>query len=414
MRAAAAAQALRLALRCSSLRTLAPSWEACSTSASVDSLSQMARLLPALQQRAGFAAGRGIDTESIEDGLASPKSPRRPKSKSRPKPAQGPGPAPKAESETQRRARQERMRLLLQDEASSGRKGEAARAFVANFFAGDVYQGDALGLTSEDDPVPTPDEAAGPSAAASSAAEASGEDEAAPSGLRLAAPEAMTAAEERTVLAGLQGLKRGSQRIVLQQLLQGKILDSDPEARREWAEIERSFAPPTGLRMRVVDINRTSKGTRSGGLYRFGAMVVVGNGEGVLGWGQGKAAELQSAVKKAYARACSNLFPIPRYNGHTIPEGIEAKFGQVKLVVYPKSAGSGIIASEMIGGICKMAGIHDIGVKVHGSRNRRNAVKCLFEAFDKIRSHDEITGQAGKVVVARPPGRFAHARRKLH
>lgn len=131
MRAAAAAQALRLALRCSSLRTLAPSWEACSTSASVDSQAQMARLLPAFQQRAGFAAGRGIDTESIEDGLASPKSPRRPKSKSRPKPAQGPGPAPKAESETQRRARQERMRLLLQDEASSGRKGEAARAFVA-------------------------------------------------------------------------------------------------------------------------------------------------------------------------------------------------------------------------------------------------------------------------------------------
>lgn len=95
---------------------------------------------------------------------------------------------------------------------------------------------------------------------------------------------------------------------MLQQLLQGKILDNDPEAQQEWAAIEASFAPPSGFRMRVVDVNRTAKGTQAGGLYRFGAMVVVGNGEGVLGWGQGKAAELQSAVRKAYARACSYVW----------------------------------------------------------------------------------------------------------
>lgn len=208
---------------------------------------------------------------------------------------------------------------------------------------------------------------------------------------------------------------------MLNKLLRGGILENDPQARREWAAIQRRFEPPSGFRMRVVDVNRTSKGTKAGGLYRFGAMVVVGNGEGVLGWGQGKAAELQAAVKKAYTRACqcvrrrrvweglgwqargaerisrpchpgmqqgclpspkltsdpvqpcSNLFPIPRYNGHTIPEGTEAKFGQVKMVLYPKCSGKGIVANDMIASICKLAGIHDIGVKIHGSRNRRNA-----------------------------------------
>ncbi len=62
-------------------------------------------------------------------------------------------------------------------------------------------------------------------------------------------------------------------------------------------------------------------------------MVVVGNGNGVLGWGQGKAAEVNDAVQKAYQRACRNLYPVPRYNGHTIPEPITSKYGQVRVRV---------------------------------------------------------------------------------
>ena len=196
----------------------------------------------------------------------------------------------------------------------------------------------------------------------------------------------------------------------MQELLQGRILESDPEAKREWQQIEASFAPPSDFTMRVVDVNRTAKGTQAGGLYRYSAMVVVGNYEGVLGWGQGKSAEVQGAVQKAYVRACSNLFPIPRFNAHTVTERAEAKYGQVKMVVYPKAAGTGIVASDMITGICKLAGIHDLGVKIHGSRNRRNAVKCLFEAFGKMRPHEELVGQEDRVVLARPMGRFASSR----
>ena len=86
--------------------------------------------------------------------------------------------------------------------------------------------------------------------------------------------------------------------------------------------------PPACLQ--VVDVNRTCKGTRTGGLYRYSCMVVVGNGNGVLGWGQGKAAEVNDSVQKAYQRACRNLYPVPRYNDHTIPEAIHSKFGQVR------------------------------------------------------------------------------------
>lgn len=225
----------------------------------------------------------------------------------------------------------------------------------------------------------------------------------------IATPDQIGGEEEGELLAELRGLRRGSQRIVLQKLLQGGMLRADPAAMAEWEEIQKSFRPPEGFRMKVVDVNRTCKGTRSGGLYRFSAMVVVGNGEGVLGWGQGKAAEVNEAVRKAYNRACRNLYPIPRYNGHTIPERMEAKFGKVKVVMYPKSSGRGIVASTLVSDICKMAGVHDVGVKVHGSRNPRNTVKCLFDAFDKMRTHEEIMGLSptgDKMTVALPPGRF--------
>jgi small subunit ribosomal protein S5 len=196
---------------------------------------------------------------------------------------------------------------------------------------------------------------------------------------------------------------------VLQKLLQGGMLAADPEAMAEWEHIQKAFQPPEGFRMKVVDVNRTCKGTRAGGLYRFSAMVVVGNGEGVLGWGQGKAAEVRAAVTKAYHRACRNLYPVPRHNGHTIPERAEAKYGKVKIVMYPKSSGRGVVASALVADICRMAGIHDVGAKVHGSRNPRNTVKCLFEAFDKMRTGEEIeaaAGRGGRALVAVPPGRF--------
>eukprot|EP00890_Picochlorum_soloecismus_P004649 jgi/Picsp_1/5185/NSC_02548-R1_ribosomal protein s5 len=217
---------------------------------------------------------------------------------------------------------------------------------------------------------------------------------------------------ESAILEELKGLRRGSRRIVLQRLLQGGILQADPVAAQELKKIEQSSKPPGGFRMKVVNVNRTSKGTRAGGLFRFSALVVVGNGHGVLGWGYGKAVEVGNAVQKAHQAAYKNLYPIPRHNGHTIPEPITATFGKTKVIMYPKSSGRGIVANPVLASICKLCGIYDIGIKVHGSRNPLNTIKCLFAAFDKLKTQDEIIGRNrdGTIRVPVPTGRFGKVR----
>jgi small subunit ribosomal protein S5 len=304
--------------------------------------------------------------------------------------------------------RQDKIRDLLRtmNEGKDDASGAAFR-FVDNFFTPATTANKSSGKAT----IPISEQIAALGLSGTTLNNSDSDDEeASATAFNITTPSALDIAQEGELLAELRGLRRGSQRVVLQKLLQGGMLRADPTAMAEWKEIQAASKPPEGFRMKVVDVNRTCKGTRSGGLYRFSAMVVVGNGEGVLGWGQGKAAEVNEAVRKAYQRACRNLYPIPRFNRHTIPEPATAKFGKVKVVMYPKSSGRGIVASSLVSDICKLAGIHDIGVKIHGSRNPRSTVKCLFEAFDGMKTHEEImggeVGDGKKVVVAVPAGRF--------
>ncbi|PRW56846.1 30S ribosomal S5 [Chlorella sorokiniana] len=334
-------------------------------------------------------------------------------------------------------ARRQQIRSLLSDLGRDAADDSAA-AFVTSFF-GERQQADysrlasAAGISLREKPLVIGHGGRGPALAyrgeggryappkeplaASSdeelEAEEGDEDEEAMQGaLEVAVPEELDEGEQFDLMSKLQGLRPGSRRIVLAGLLAGGILRADPQAMQEWQEIQTQFQPPDDFRMKVVDVNRTCKGTRTGGLYRYSCMVVVGNGNGVLGWGQGKAAEVNEAVQKAYQRACRNLYPIPRYNDHTITEAINAKYGQVKVVMYPKSSGTGIMANSLMREICKMAGIHDVGIKLHGSRNVRNAVKCVFKAFDKMRTEEEIdasAAQRGRMQPRRPGGCTAAA-----
>ncbi|KAG7672948.1 hypothetical protein Ndes2526B_g08526 [Nannochloris sp. 'desiccata'] len=313
-------------------------------------------------------------------------------------------------AESSSEQRQEKIRDLLRtmNEGKENTASGAAFRFLDSFFTSPEKAIASSGRTSSALPVSEQLAALGLSANDLN----SDTEDAKPSATAfdISTPAALDDTQEGELLSELRGLRRGSQRVVLQKLLQGGMLRADPAAMAEWKEIQAASKSPEGFRMKVVDVNRTCKGTRSGGLYRFSAMVVVGNGEGVLGWGQGKAAEVNEAVRKAYQRACRNLYPIPRFNRHTIPEPATAKFGKVKVVMYPKSSGRGIVASSLVSDICKLAGIHDIGVKIHGSRNPRNTVKCLFEAFDGMKTHEEILGgevdNGKKVIVAVPAGRF--------
>ncbi|KAI8106590.1 hypothetical protein M9435_001132 [Picochlorum sp. BPE23] len=296
----------------------------------------------------------------------------------------------------ERRAKiQDLLKGLSADDASFDR--EKAEEFVDSFFDDQSMDKEEEGLLAFDE---------------EDAVESDGDDHAIESDgdEQQVVDESAGAGEmekEDIIMRELRGLRRGSRRVVLQKLLQGGILQSDPAAAEELKKIEKTFRPPSGFRMKVVHINRTCKGTRSGGLFRFSALVVVGNGEGVLGWGSGKSVEVGHAVQKAHQSAYKNLYPVPRHNNHTVTEPVTATFGKTKVIMYPKSSGRGIVANPMLAGICRLAGIHDVGIKVHGSRNPQNTVKCLFAAFDKLRSQDEIVGfRDGVLTVQVPTGRF--------
>lgn len=183
-------------------------------------------------------------------------------------------------------------------------------------------------------------------------------------------------------------------------------MEIDTEGREQVEALQKPKALPPNLKVRVVDVKRTSKGTRGGGLSRMSALVVVGNGAGVLGLGQGKASELGQAVKKATRNALKSLQPVPRFNEHTVTQALNTKVGQVRMNIYPKSAGSGIVAQPTLRAMAKLAGIHDVGIKVHGSCAKSNVVKCLFQALCGQQSAEEIMRQPGMVVVPVVPGRF--------
>lgn len=169
-----------------------------------------------------------------------------------------------------------------------------------------------------------------------------------------------------------------------------QMLQAREDATRPFETKADAFGPPkqdmeewlSYFRMKVVDVNRTSRGSPTGGIGRFSALVVVGNGNGVIGLGMGKSTALGEAVKKANRQAMKTLFYVPRYNKATILHPLVAKYGQCKVTMYPRSSGRGAIASNLISDICRLAGIADIGVKVHGTRNVRNTVKALIQGFE--------------------------------
>ena len=268
-------------------------------------------------------------------------------------------------------------KLIDRLEDTDGLEAQKAKDFLNGFFV--------QGASNEDPgpPVTSPVSAASSSFSSSS----SSSDE-----------ESDTELDENAdvVLRELKGLRRGSRRVVLQKLLQGGILSVDATAAEALRNIERSFRPPPGFRMKVVHIARTSKGTRAGGFARFSALVVVGNGEGVLGWGTGKAVEVANAVQKAQQSAYRNLYPVPRHHGHTITEEVTATFGKTKVIMYPKSSGRGIVANPMLAGVCQLAGIYDIGVKVRETRRIRSSacLRRLISFVAKTNSQD-TTRQRG-------------------
>ncbi len=150
----------------------------------------------------------------------------------------------------------------------------------------------------------------------------------------------------------------------------------------------------TDLKDKLVNLNRVAKVTKGGRTFSFAAVVVVGNGEGTVGHGLGKARDVQLAISKAVDDAKKNLVQIPLYKG-TIPHEQKGKYGAGKVFIKPASEGTGVIAGGAMRAVLEIAGVHNVLAKSQGSSNPHNVVKATIDALKKLRSPMEVARQRG-------------------
>ncbi|ADL06927.1 30S ribosomal protein S5 [Thermosediminibacter oceani] len=148
---------------------------------------------------------------------------------------------------------------------------------------------------------------------------------------------------------------------------------------------------------KVVTINRVSKVTKGGKNFRFSALVVVGNKNGKVGVGTGKAHEIPDAIRKAIEDAKKNLINVPVING-TIPHEAIGESGAGRVLVKPAVEGTGVIAGGPVRAVLELAGIRNVVSKSLGSSNAKNMVDATIEALKQLKSIEEVAKMRGKTV----------------
>lgn len=169
------------------------------------------------------------------------------------------------------------------------------------------------------------------------------------------------------------------------------------DEKRENRRPQRRQAEDDGLIKKLIEVNRVSKTVKGGKNMRFAALVIVGDGNGKIGVGTGKAKEVPEAIEKATLRAKKNMMSVAIVD-NTIPHQVIGKFGRGAVLMMPAAEGTGVIAGGPVRAVMEAVGIKNIRTKSHGTQNPGNCVKAAVAGLAELKTAEQVAALRGKTV----------------